>query len=119
MAKPEGSQAPPIHERAPDPPAPQVPSVPHAPQVLQELQQPVPHMFPLNWSHFKLKFSRKPNIDAEAYLLSTNDWMNTHRFQDNDKVQRFCLTLTGEAKLQYKSLRSINADWIGLQNSFR
>ena len=45
--------------------------------------------------------------------------MDTHRFQDNDKVQRFCLTLTGEARLWYKSLRLINADWLGLQNLFR
>ena len=42
-----------------------------------------------------------------------------HRFQDNDKVQRFCLTLTGEARLWYESLRLTNADWVGLQNSFR
>ena len=27
--------------------------------------------------------------------------------------------LTGEARLSYESLRLINADWIGLQNSFR
>ena len=45
--------------------------------------------------------------------------MDTHRFLDNDKVQRFCLALTGEARLWYKSLRPINTDWIGLQNSFR
>ena len=42
--------------------------------------------------------------------------MDTHRFQDDDKVQRFCLTLTGEARLWYESLRLINADWVGLQN---
>ena len=29
------------------------------------------------------------------------------------------MTLTGEARLWYESLRLINADWIGLQNSFR
>ena len=45
--------------------------------------------------------------------------MDTHRFQDNYKVQRFCLTLTREAKLWYESLGPINTDWIGLQNSFR
>ena len=49
----------------------------------------------------------------------TNDWMDTHRFQEDIKVQRFCLTLTGEARLWYESLRLINADWVGLQNSFR
>ena len=45
--------------------------------------------------------------------------MDTHRFQDHIKVQRFCLTLTGEGRLWYKSLRPINEDWIGLQNTFR
>ena len=35
------------------------------------------------------------------------------------KYQRFYLTLTGEARLLYESLRQINADWIGQQNSFR
>ena len=57
--------------------------------------------------------------DAEAYLLRTNNWMDTHRFQEDDKVQRFCLMLTGEARLWYESLRLINADWTELQNSFR
>ena len=45
--------------------------------------------------------------------------MDTHRFQEDDKVQRFCLMLTGEARLRYKSLRPINTDWKELQNSFR
>ena len=45
--------------------------------------------------------------------------METHRLQDDDKVQRFCLTLTGEARLWYKSLRLIYADWTELQTSFR
>ena len=67
----------------------------------------------------KPKFSRKPDEDAEAHLSITNDWMDTHRFQDNDRVQRFCLTLIGEARLWYESLRLINTDWIELQNSFR
>ena len=57
--------------------------------------------------------------DAEAHLLRTNDWMDTHNFQDQVKVQRFCLTLVGEARLWYESLRPINADWEGLQNMFR
>ena len=72
----------------------------------------------LNWSHFIPKFSGKPDEDAEAHLLRTHNWMATHRFQNNFKVQRFCLTLTGEARLWYKSLRPINADWLGLQNFF-
>ena len=89
------------------------------PQVPQALQQLVLHMPPLNWSHLKPEFSGKPDKDVEAHLLRTKDWMDTHRFQDNDKVQRFCLTPMGEARLWYKSLILINTDWIGLQNLFR
>ena len=42
-----------------------------------------------------------------------------HDFPDNVKVQRFCLTLVEEARLWYKSLRPINAEWDNLQNMFR
>ena len=45
--------------------------------------------------------------------------MDTHRFLEDDKVQRFCLMLIGEARLWYESLRLINTDWTELQNSFR
>ena len=55
----------------------------------------------------------------KCIYLRTNDWMDTHSFQDHVKVQIFCLTLVGEARLWYKSLRSINIDWVGLQNIFR
>ena len=37
----------------------------------------------------------------------------------NIKVQRFCLTFVGEARLWYQSLTHINIDWQGLQNFFR
>ena len=50
--------------------------------------------------------------------LGTNDWMDTHDFQDHIKVQRFHLTLVGEARLWYESLRLINADWEELQHMF-
>ena len=43
----------------------------------------------------------------------------THEFLDQVKVQRFCLTLVGEARLWYESLRQKNIDWVGLQNIFR
>ena len=119
MAHPEGALVPPVAQRAQDHPALQDPPAPQAPYALQVQQQPVLHMLPLNWSHFKPKFSGKPDEDAEAHLLRMNDWMDTHRFQDNDEVQRICLILTGEARLWYKSLKHINADWVGLQNSFR
>ena len=72
----------------------------------------------LNWSYFKPEFSGKPREDAVAHLFRTNDWMETHNFPDDTKVQRFCLTLTGEARLWYKTLRPIQIDWTDLQECF-
>ena len=74
---------------------------------------------PLNWSNFKPDFSGKPDEDEEAHLLYSNDWMNAHHFVDGVRVQRFCLTLLGEARLGYHSLEPINVDWPELQNLFR
>ena len=64
----------------------------------------VPQRPQLNWSHFKPKYTGKPEEDMEAHLLRMNDWMDTHDFQDQVKVQRFCLTLVGVARLWYESL---------------
>ena len=73
----------------------------------------------LNWSYFKPEFSGKPEEDAVAHLLRTNDWMETHDFLDDAKVQRFCLTLTGEARLWYETLKPIQIIWTALQECFR
>ena len=86
-------------------------NAPLAPEAPQRLQ--------LNWSHFKPEYAGRPDKDAEAHLHRMNDWMGTHKFLDHKKVQRFCLTLVGEARLWYESLRPINVDWVGLQNIFR
>ena len=88
------------------------------PQVPQVPQQPVPHMPPLNCSHFKPELSKRPDKDAKAHLLRTNSWMDTHRFQDNDKIQRF-FDINRESQTVVKLLRAINIDWLGLQNTFR
>ena len=40
----------------------------------------------------------KPDEDAEAHLLHSNDWMNADHFVDGVKVKGFCLTLLGEAR---------------------
>ena len=45
--------------------------------------------------------------------------MDTHAFVEGVKVQRFCLTLVGGARLQYESLRPIFLYWNGLQTQFR
>ena len=73
----------------------------------------------MNWSHFKPEYSSKPEEDVEAHLLRTNDWMNTHDFPDGVKVQRFGLTLMGEARLWYASIEPIAKTSLELQNEFR
>ena len=75
----------------------------------------------LNRSHFKPDFSGKPEEDVEAHLLRTNDWMTTHNFPEYQKVRRFCLTLSGEAKLWYETLNTQQQqlNWAGLQDRFR
>ena len=73
----QGAQGPLAPQNPPPPQNPQIPLVPNAPQVPQAPQQPAPHVPLLNWSNFKPKFSRKPDKDAEAHLLRTNDWMDT------------------------------------------
>ena len=98
----------------PDPNQP--PFNPFLPNALVAPELPRPQ---LNWSHFKPQYTGKPDEDAEAHLLRMNYWMDTHEFPDHVKVKRFCLTLIGEARLWYESLRPINADWACLQNLFR
>ena len=73
-------------------------------------QNPPFQVLQFNWLYFKPEFSGKPEEGAMAHLLGTNDWMETHNFQQEAKVQRFCLTLTGEARLWYESLRPIEID---------
>ena len=57
------------------PNAPVVPAAPQRPQ--------------LNWSHFNPEYTGKPDGDAEAHLLKKNDWLDTHEYLDQVKVQRF------------------------------
>ena len=45
----------------------------------------------LNWSNFKQEFSGKTDEDAEAHLLCSNDWINTHHFAEGVKVRGFVL----------------------------
>ena len=74
----------------------------------------------ITWSNFKPEFLGKPEEDAAAHLLHSNDWMNAHHFVDGVKVQRFCLTLLGEARLWFQSLEPLNdTTWPQLQNLLR
>ena len=70
----------------------------------------------LNWSHFRPEFSGTPSEDVEAHLLRMEDWMTTHNFPEDHKVGRFCLTLTGEARLWYATLniQHQQLNWEGL-----
>ena len=45
--------------------------------------------------------------------------MEMHNFPEDTKVSRFCLTLTGEARLWYETPRPIEIDWTALQECFR
>ena len=102
---------------APNPPLP--PPDQSEPQACSQPAQPTQQVVHLNCSYFKTEFSGKSIKDAEAHLLCTNDWVNVHHFIECVKVQGFCLTLLGEAKLWYQSLGPININWQGLQNLFR
>ena len=103
------------------PPTPQPPPVPPVQLPAPPAQPALPHTQPiqpgpmpqLNRSHFKTEFTGKPHKDAHA------DWMDTQAFLIGVKVQRFCLTLVGEASLWYESLTPIALDWNELQNQFR
>ena len=105
----EGGPPSPAPHREDPPPNP-------APQPLLQPGQQV-HMC-MNWSHLKPEYSGKPKEGVEAHLLRTNDWMNTHDFPDDVKVQRFCLTLMGEARLWYALLEPIVITWQELQHQF-
>ena len=73
----------------------------------------------INWSNFKPEFSGKPEDNVEAHLLHCNDWMHAHHFNEDIKVQRFCLTLLEEARLWYQSLEPLDdTTWPQLQNLF-
>ena len=62
------------------------------PDWTQGQEQPQPqdavrqrHIY-LTWSTFKPEFSGKPEEDAEAHLLHSNDWMDAHHFNEDIKV---------------------------------
>ena len=104
---------PPNQPNQPNPPCNQPPNLPANPPV------PMANPQELNWSYFKPEIAGKPEEDTEAHLLRTNDWMESHDLPDDTKVRRFCLTLTGEARLWYETLRAVQLDWAVLEEHFR
>ena len=97
---------------------PPMPAQP-VPQLAPAGVVPVPQIIYQNWIGKKPEFSGKPEEDAESHLLSMRDWMEAHNFPEGEKVRHFKVTLTGEARLWYKSLTPIDNDWPALQNRFR
>ena len=71
----EGGPPGPAPQREDPPPQP-------PPQPLQ-LPQALQAHLQMNWSHFKPEYSGKPEEDAGAHLLRTNDWMNRHDFPED------------------------------------
>ena len=57
-------------------------------------------------------------MQKPIYLGQMTGW-TCMTFQITIKVQRFCLTLVGEARLWHESLRTKNAEWDDLQHMFR
>ena len=52
--------------------------------------------------------------------MHSNDWINAHYFHEDVKVQRYCPTLLGEARLWFQSIEPLgNTTWPQLQNLFR
>ena len=93
------------------------PNQPNQPQNI--IPNPMANPRQSNWSYFKPEFVGKMDEDAEAHLLRTNDWMDMHNFPNDQKVRRFCLTLTGKARLWYETIRYANLDWPTMQECFR
>ena len=96
---------------------PNHPNQPNEPQNIIPDQMANPQQ--LNWSYSKPEVVGKMNEDAEAHLLRTPDWMGMHNFPNDQTVRRFCLTLTGKARLWYETIRHVNLDCHVMQECFR
>ena len=100
---------------APQAPAPQPPPVQPvqlpAPPNQHILTQPIQHMPQVNWSHFKPEFAGKPGEDAEAHLLRTNDWMDTHTFQEGVKSPMFLSYIDEGSKIMVSVIKTYKFRW--------
>ena len=73
----------------------------------------------MNWSHFKPEFSGKPEKMLKCIYCELMIGLTTHDFPEAVKVQRFCLTLVGEARNWYDTLEPLVMTWPESQNLFR
>ena len=133
-------RGPPALRLPPEHPPPVEPAMPPAPPVqlcafkeqppapqgdpVQDPEQPAqmpvePDQPQLHWSYFKPEISgKKKKMQKPIFSEQMTGWRPTIS-PEIAKIQRFCLTLTGEARLWYESLRHIVIDWRGLQEQFR
>ena len=100
---PPAPQPPPVMPPAPPVqlPVPPVqlivpPAQPIAPPTQPIQSAPMPQ---LNWSHFKPEFAGKPDEDAEAHLLRTNDWMDRHVFSKRCQSPAFLSNTSRRGKI--------------------
>ena len=71
----------------------------------------------INWSNFKPEFSGKPEEDAEAHLLHSNDWMNAHHF--NNLMSSKILSYTARrSKIVVPFFRTLRRNTMGSTTEF-
>ena len=87
----------------------QPPNPPANPPNPMQPQNPPFQVPQLNWSYFKPEFSGKPEEDAIAHFLRTNDWMETQTFHRKQTYKNCGMNL----------LRPLEIDWPTLQEHFR
>ena len=104
LGTPTGEPIQPVDAPAEEPNQPNQPDQPNQPL---NLPDPTANPQQLNWPYFKPVFAGKAEKDAKGHLLRTIDWMDTHNLPDDQKVRQFCLTLTGEARLWYETIRQV------------
>ena len=56
-------------------------------------------------------------MQKHIYYVSS-DWMNVHHFDEDTKVQRFCLTLLGEGKIVVSFFRTLRRHDMGTSTEF-
>ena len=88
---PNPPNPPPIPSNLPPNLPNQPPNPPANPPNPMQPQNPPLQVPQLNCSYFKPEFSGKPEEDAIAHLLRTNNWMETHNFPQEVKVTKILL----------------------------
>ena len=98
------NQNPPPNEDPQNAPHPLNPFMPNATSSMPA----VPQRPQLNWSYFKPEYMQVNQMQRCRSTFTQDKRLDghTHEFPDQVKVQRFCLTFVGEARLWYESLKT-------------